>query len=344
MSKLFTKTLSVILVAAMLFSCVIVNAVTPEENELVPSAEAYQYLWDQGFPHEVVETLSAENIMEIYNGQYELESVSTTYGIFTESDSISYEIDGSGNIVMDDNNRAQFNALLQDNAKTQKILHDKFAASTNEKSAGLAAADLSANIKTLSKDAAIRTLTNWHGYLYVNKIYELPTEIKKQIIYQWYWIYYPAYTLTDKVATAWSKAFSVYQNSITWTYRCSQVDSDGTVYYSHLFSGTGCDDVNPDCGFGKDIDIVSSYTENGTTYPVNMHSGSIKGNIIRSLIGSEQNAQNYANAVGRYYHKQFGFTGELGFSQNGPTISITHSGAYDKSPDTSVVFKFYSDR
>lgn len=337
MSKLFTKTLSVILVAAMLFSCVIVNAVTPEETELVPSDEAYQYLWDQGFPPEVVETLSAESIMEIYNEQYELESVSTTYGIFTESDSISYEIDESGNIIMDDNNRSQFNDLLQDNAKTQKILHDKVSAMTREEAAALVSAEPSSNMNAVKPiDAVIQSLTNWSAYILVLNMSSTYNFIKKQIIYSWNWNYDPFFTLIDKAGMAWSKSFTAETSSIKWNYRAWNTDAGK----SKSWSDTGYDAYTTDCGFGQSYDIVNSITIGTTDYDTNRHSGSLQGNISKYLIGAEQNVQNQASVVGRYYHKQPGTSGGLYFGA-APSIFITFEDYYDASPDSAQNFYFY---
>lgn len=307
------------------------------------------YLITAGYPLSVIQSLNEVAISEIYYGQYEYQTSSVIYGIFTEDYNITYELDNSGNVIIDTDNLLQFNELLNDEDAINKISADKDHAFECRKAMNRSQdyyindSGLQSNIS--SRDAAIRSLSNWYATLTINKISQSNTKLEKSIIYAWNWFYSPVWNLTDKPAVAWSKDFTLDPNSTTWAYKAwGDLGYDvtgGSRRTTRTWSGTGCTEYQPDCGFGQSIDIRFEFDSNGWTYRTYEHGGSISGKLTKYLVGSEQGAQNIASAVGRYYHKQVGITGTLGFSKSGPSISISWASSYDPSPDTGAQFNFY---
>lgn len=141
----------------------------------------------------------------------------------------------------------------------------------------------------------------------------------------------PAWTLTDKVAMAWSGGFTAEPSSIAWTYT-RRVTYTGTpkVYTDIPTSGKGYDDYNPGAGCAKAIDIKGPTAGSSNKY----HKGSLTADLTKRTSDNTRES-----AVGRYYHKHI-FPGiSLSFSATGPSISVSsYNGTYDQSSDSAVAF------
>ncbi len=295
---------------------------------------------------ETIDSFIEEAIHEIYAGGYTYQSSNVIYGILTEEYSITYEKDIHGNVVIDSENLQKLNQLLADTEAVEKIKSDKASAfaireATQQQQDYYNSLNPTATCS--QQDATILSLSNWYAILTINKITQTNTYLNKSVIYAWNWFYSPVWTLTDKAAVAWSKDFTLDPASTTWAYKAwgdfGYDVTGGSRYVTRTWSGTGCTNYEPDCGFGQDIDIVFEFEKDGWTYRTYEHGGSISGRISKYLIGDEQGQQNIASAVGRYYHKRVGIEGDLQFSGS-PSIGISFSSSYDPSPDTGAQFNF----
>ncbi len=350
MKKMFLVLLSMIICFSL--STAPAFALSNPEDKATGNVSAesmYNYLIEAGYPVSVIENLNETAIAKIYYGGYEYQSSSITYGIMTEEYSITYELDDSGNVIIDAENLRQFNELLNDKEVVEKICADKNYSLECQKAMNMRRGNfLNNNIdKNISspRDAEIQTLSNWVGIVMINKISQSNTKLEKQIVYAWIWDYSPVWNLTDKAAVAWSKGFTLDPSSAEWSYTANgdlgYNVTGGSRRAKQTWDGIGCTEYEPDCGFGQDIDIRFDFKIDGLTYRTFQHSGLIYGNLTKYLTGAEQGAQNTASAVGRYYHKRIGLAGSLSFSMSGPSISLSHDGSYDASPDTGAQFDFY---
>lgn len=319
--------LSIGLSAAMALSSISVYAAADSNLETKPPTDVIdEYLHNAGYPEDIINDLDDETKLHFYEDGYSYESCETTYGIFTEDYKVEYDIDKNGNVQMTQENRDAYNALLKDDSAIEKILEDKANAAT----------DGDANTPQLllldgKQEVDLMSLSNWTGSMVCSHKSYSGGVAKKNLTYNWKWSYSPTWTLTDKVAMAWSGNFTAEPRTVKWSYT-RRIGFTGAinVYQDIPTSGTGYDDYNPSAGVAKAIDIKGPAAG---TY-VKYHKGSLSTDITKRTSSNSRES-----AVGRYYHMRILPGISLGFSASGPSISVSSStGSYDQSKDSAVAF------
>lgn len=306
--------------------------------------EMDSYLLNAGYSPEFISSLDIEMKTRFYEGGYQYESSGISYGIYTEDYQIEYSVDSLGNIIMSDEEIAELKDFLGNSEAVNKVLNDKLASEENSLdivgSDDLAVLqqtiDTSSMINSIdsgSIPADIMTLTNWTAEITCSHVsYNSVTKVtRKNLTYRWQWSYSPFWTLTDKVAMAWSGGFTGEPETAYWTYvKRVHILSGGGVYLNITDNGYGYDDYNPNAGVAKGIDITSTSAGSALKY----HSGTLTIDLTK--VTSENSRE---SAVGRYYHKQILPSLSLSFSETGPSISVSnYTGIYDQSPDSACAF------
>lgn len=286
-----------------------------------------EYLYNAGYPSNIIDDLDYETKLHFYEDGYSYESCETTYGIFTEEYNVEYEVDRNGNVQMDQENKAELKALLEDETAVNKIIEDKVKATED---------DVVANLPQKlfldgEQSAELLSLSNWSASMVCSHKSYSGRVAKKNLTYNWKWSYSPTWTLTDKVAMAWSGNFTAEPSSISWSYtrRVGFTGASG-VYQDIPTSGKGYDDYNPGAGIAKAIDIKGPLAGSYIKY----HKGSLSTDITKTTSTNSRES-----AVGRYYHTRILPGLSLSFSATGPSISVSSSsGSIDQSKDSAVAF------
>lgn len=295
-------------------------------SDLPSTKELNEYLIEAGYPQNIIDDLDEETKLHYFTDKYEFESTNTTYGIFTEDYKIEYSVDELGNINMDDENRAIYNKLIKDKKAVNKILADKIDANA-------AGADTATSQKAIinSENAELLSLSNWSASMTCSHKSYSNGVARKNIRYSWKWSYNPTWTLTDKVAMAWSGGFTAEPSSIAWTYTRRVTYTGAPKVYTDIpTSGKGYDDYNPGAGCAKAIDIKGPTAGSSNKY----HQGSLTADLTKRTSSNTRES-----AVGRYYHMRILPGISLSFSATGPSISVSsNKGSYDQSSDSAVAF------
>lgn len=306
--------------------------------------EIYNYLCEAGYPADIIASLDDNTRLRYYEGQYQYESSSTSYGIFTEDYNVEYSINANGEVVIDEENLSSLEALLKDTNTVTKIISDKAVASETS-AISLSVNTVTPNVNEMNFNSIekainagktpieLASLSNWTGKIVCSHIsYNSSTKVaKKNFTYTWKWEYSPVWTLTDKVAMAWSGGFTAEPSTIYWSYvKRSRPLTSGGIQYNTTTNGYGYDDYNPNAGVAKGINITCASGGSAVVY----HSGTLSTEVTKVVT-----TESRESAVGCYYHTKILPSLSLSFSKTGPSISISSkSGVVDKSSDSAVAF------
>ena len=296
------KFFAVLVMLSLVVTSIPINALDADTiTEPTADEEVLEYLLDAGYPQEIIDTLDEDLKLKFFEQRQTYESSDTTYGIMTEEYYISYQVDSDGEILIDNANLAQLDALMAEQSTVEKILSDKnqavlsegdtlqsqalkaeltaaaSAASVQEtESASVFAPMLTEeqaqfvdNMQEVEPAAALATLSNWYASISINQRVGAD---KKGIVYTWTWKYRPLATDIDKVAIAWSGDFAFRLSSVYWEY---EVNVTKSVYdyslctqtpvddfkYETLNQSYGYDENLLNCGVSKDIDIIEYYDD-----------------------------------------------------------------------------------
>lgn len=339
MKKILSVMLSLIMVLGI-STTAFAESVDTEPSE----TEIYRYLVEAGYPADIIDALDDNTRLRYYEGQYQYESSGTSYGIFTEEHKVEYSIDASGEIIIDEQNLKNLEALLNDKEVLAKVLSHK-AESSETSTLSATTGDSILSVDEIDIDSVMTTidtgevpvelmaLSNWTGNIVCSHIsYNTTTKVaKKNLTYTWKWEYSPVWTLTDKVAMAWSGGFTSEPDTVYWTYvKRVRILSGGGVQMNISDDGYGYDDYNPNAGVAKGIDITAASSGSSVMY----HSGTLSTELTK--VAAEESRE---SAVGRYYHKQILPSISLSFSESGPSISVSdYNGEYDQSVDSGTSF------
>lgn len=309
------------------------------------------FLVEQGVPKIAIQKLPFDLKKRIYLGESQIEVGEPTYGVFTDDYKVEYTLE-NGQVVMDQQSRAELRKLLNDEEAVANVLL------SNEQAERGQPIRLAANVKTeqdamdarkaevgtylranrdeiqhlkgLPVEAALRSLQNWEsGIVCIHISYSNPVS-KKLLMYTWEWRFCPAHTLTDKVAMAWSGGFSAEADTFAYLYQ-GYADTDPNLL---VFESSGSYTAyEPNVGIGTDIDIKSWYN----LMMISRHVGLLVVALTKSTTNNSRES-----VVGRYYHKCITVSpsGSLSFSPGGggASISISWSYAYDPAPDAADNF------
>lgn len=318
------------LLATMMMSLMITTAFAEEPMDQPDSSIVEQYLLDAGYSMDFIEAIDDTIKLRLYEGQYVHQSTGTTYGVFTEDYQVVYTVGDDGEVIIDDENLHVFKQLLNDESTVEKIIDSQEQSLLNTgKRNKEPTLDVRA-VSEMSDDGALRALSNWTGSCVVSHKSYSGGVVKKELTYTWKWRYSPVWTLTDKVAVAWSGGFTADEASIFWTYRqnVSYVGS-GVSANVATASGYGYDDYDPNAGCAAGIDIKGSLPGEILNY----HAGALTVTLTKAT--TEKTAE---SAIGRYYHVKIIPGISLGFSKSGPSISVTSGVDYDQSSDSAASF------
>ena len=328
--KKSTIILSLVLCFAMLTSALPVSAAANDDRlsdtAATPTSKIIvSYLINAGYPMDIIESLDGATMLSLYEGGYQYDSSETTYGVFTEDYKIEFTLDSNDNVVIDAVNLQMFEQLLEDDEVVEKILDDK----ANSLDSEAASATSRADIADEQPSDSIKALSNWTASMVCSHKSYSGGVAKKKLTYTWKWDYSPAFTLTDKVAMAWSGGFTAEPNTIYWSYNRRVGFTGSQLYMDYPTSGYGYNDYNPGAGVGKDIDIKTHAAGTFTKY----HNGTLSVDITKTTSTNSRES-----AVGRYYHKHVTSGLSLSFSASGPSISVSSGSNYDQSSDSAVAF------
>lgn len=288
-----------------------------------------QYLIESGYSQRFIDAIDETIKLRLYEGQYVHQSTGTTYGVFTEEYQVAYTLNDNGTIAIDDENLNEFERLLEDRPIVERIID--FNESKANLITSLEGFDLDVKtVQAMPIETALRTLSNWTADCVVSHKSYSGGVAKKELTYTWQWEYSPVWTLTDKMAVAWSGDFTADEDSIYWTYK-KNVGYTGTGVSGNAYtdSGYGYDDYEPNAGCAVGFDIKGTYVG---TYDI-YHAGSLSVSLTK--VTNEKTAE---SAIGRYYHVKILPNLSLGFSKSGPSISVTSGTSYDQSPDSAASF------
>ncbi len=332
------KKFKLILALLSLFSIFILNVnlisgeCTFDSTKKISVEQLDEYLSISGYPQESIDHYDYEIKIDLYENKATCLSSNITYGILTEDYSIYFTKNDTGDIVIDEKNKREFETLLKDSENIKKIINYKKNYSNTD---GNSLVDFS------DTQASLLSLQNWYANLTCSAISQYNNYIDKRLTYNWSWNYAPFYTLEDKMAMAWSDDFDSDPNSTYYSYtmHTQYFDEDGAtgIYRDFKTSGYGYDEYSAGVGTSKTFDIVGSRYVNGLYYVAYAHSGYLRTTISKYFYGQ----QDQASATATYFHKQFAFSGTLSFSAV-PDISISYAWNYDTSPDSGVMFPYYS--
>lgn len=314
------KFLRGILICLIVFTLVGINSYAKATNDIEGENELVfdRYLIESGYPKDIVDLMDLDTKKEYYEGKYKFESINRTSGVFTENNKLEYKVDQGGKPILTESNNLKLQNLLSNKDEVNKILDENGSTEL---------------IKRLDKQSTLAALKNWESNLICSQISYKDRVSKKKLLYLWKWKYAPVWTLTDKVAIAWSGGFTANQNAIRWSYNAGLTETTGYNNFVKSYKGTTYSDYTPSSGVGVDIDIKKF-----PGYRVRYHSGSLSATIRKRT----SFRQSYA-AVGTYYHARVRSGLALGFSAGKDTVSIgiTWQGVstyYDKAKDTGCQF------
>lgn len=318
------------LVAMVVVSLMATTAFAEEPMGQPDSSVVEQYLLDAGYSMDFIEAIDDTIRLRLYEGQFVHQSTGTTYGVFTEEYQVVYTVGDDGEVIIDDENLHVFKQLLDDESTVEEIIDSREQSLLNT---GMRNEEPTLDVRAVSEMsdvAALRALSNWTGTCVVSHTSYSGGEVKKELTYTWKWRYSPVWTLTDKVAVAWSGGFTADPDSIFWTYRqnVSYTGSDVSADVN-TSKGYGYDDYDPNAGCAVGIDIKGCLP--GET--LNYHAGALT--VTLTKVTTEKTAE---SAIGRYYHVKVVPGISLGFSQSGPSISVTAGVSYDQSSDSAASF------
>lgn len=343
MMKVSIATLLLLAYSVVLMQSFAYSAITEEQMDA--------FLAEQGAPEIVIQKLPFDLKKRIYLGESTIEVGEPTYGVFTDDYRVEYKLE-NGQVVMDEQSRAQLKKLLSDEEAVANVLL------SNEQAEAGKPVRLAANVKTeqdarnvhqatvssyltehrdeiqslkeMPEEAVVRAVRNWESHLLCIHVSYTNSISKKALIYGWEWSYQPLNTLTDKAAISWSGNFTGEPDSFMWGYQGFRLGSD-EVYYED--TGTNCTDYSPNAGIGTEIDIKAYHAG----YSFVKHAG-----LLAVALTKRTTDNSRESAVGSYFHKYIAVlpSGSLGFSGTGldGSISISMSIAYDKAPDAPVAF------
>ncbi len=300
-----------------------------QEMENPDSNVVEQYLLDAGYSPDFIESIDDTIKLRLYEGQYIHQSTETIYGVLTEDYQVMYTLSDDGAIVIDDENMKTFERLLQDEPMVERII--EFQEQDSDVSERLMEPSLDIQtIQEMPVEANLRSLKNWSADCVVSHKSYKSGVAKKELTYTWKWEYSPTWTLTDKVAVAWSGGFTADPDSIYWTYK-KNVGYLGSGLTANQVNtnGYGYDDYEPNAGCAVGIDIKNTTPGTYDRY----HAGSLSVSLTKAT--TEKTSE---SAVGSYYHTRVNPKLSLAFSKVGPSISVTAGSHYDKSPDSAASF------
>lgn len=341
--KVSIATLLLLAYSVVLMQSFAYGAITEEQIDA--------FLAEQGVPKIAIQKLPFDLKKRIYLGESQVEVGEPTYGVFTDDYKVEYTLE-NGQVVMDEQSRAQLQKLLNDEEAVANVLLSneqaeagqpvRLAANVRTEQDAMAARKaevgtyLRANrdefqrLKELPVKVALRSLQNWEsGIVCIHISYSNPIS-QKLLMYTWEWRFCPAHTLTDKVAMEWSGGFSAEADTFGYLYQTyADIDHDWLIYET----GGGYTEYKPNTGIGTDIDIKSWYN----LAMISRHVGILAVALTKSTTDNSRES-----VVGRYYHKCIALSpsGSLSFSSvgGGASISISWSYGYDPAPDAADNF------
>lgn len=347
MMKVSIATLLLLAYSVVLMQSFAYSAITEEQMDA--------FLAEQGAPEIVIQKLPFDLKKRIYLGESTIEVGEPTYGVFTDDYRVEYKLE-NGQVVMDEQSRAQLQKLLSDEEAVANVLLSNEQAKENQP------VKLAANVKTeqdainankedtrtylmenwekiqslkeMPEDAVLRTVKNWQSAIVCVQLSYSNSLVSKIFLFAWEWRYRPMNCLTDKVAIAWSGSFTGEPDSFAWNYQGYRMGPEEIHYEAE---GVNYTDYEPNAGIGTNIDIKYKYG----TFNIIRHVGLIGVKVTKRTTENTRES-----AVGRYYHKYIAFlpNGSLGFSPGGTSgsISISWEKAYDKAPDAGCAFNAIS--
>lgn len=300
------------------------------------------YLSEAGFPDDIIEILPDQLKQTYYEKRAFFESYETTYGIMTEEYSIEYTLNEAQEIVINEENMKEYERFAKDSEAVKKVKENKNTV-INIPESNRKTYTFSEQINSSVSPNSIISDTNWGGALLIVGTVQSDNLIQKQITYMWSWNYAPFWTLTDHMAVAWSKNFTLIEGTVEYMYTPMLVEEEEIVLAGEPITSGGTIKFELDCGFGVEFNLVRLFRVDGdvTDYPANCHMGYVTGEIKKYLTGDDRGQQNSASAKGKYYHQVLMPGGSLQFTPDGPSIDITARGAYCESRETYRDFDFY---
>ena len=304
------------------------------------------YLLKAGFSEDMVDKLPLNFKQQFCNEEAVLESCTITYGILTEDYSVNYTLDENQRIVIDKENLQEFKRFINDSEAVERVRQSKRAAyspglkNLPEVSGFAYYGDTNAT-QNVSPNRIISD-TNWSAVLFVAHKSHNNEYIDKYIWYLWAWNYNPVLAMRDKMAVAWSDEFTLLDNTVDYVYIPARVENGETVYSAKIISG-GVVEYDLDCGFGIDFNIVKTAYDRSqsTSFFTNAHGGFMQGVIRKDIDASEVGREKTACAKGMYFHQTMAIHGSLGFSKDGPDITVSWSTCYNESEDSYISFDYY---
>ncbi len=327
---LMSFVLSLILVAS---SGLTAFAADDEASNLAaePSTKVVvQYLLDAGYSMDFIEAIDDTVRLKLYEGQYTHESTTKTYGVFTEDYQVEYTLSDDGAIVIDDENVRIFEHILGEDSLVEKILTDKAMDVGSRTEAAVPKNEIQ-KVEAMPVEQAILALSNWTASITCSHRSYSGGVARKYLTYTWKWEYAPSWTLTDKVAMAWSGDFTAEPNTIYWTYKKNVGFTGSDVYVDYINeNGYGYDDYNPNAGCAKGINIRGTIAGTYNRY----HTGTLSAQMTKVTSTNSRES-----AIGRYYHQRISLSGlSLSFSKSGPSIGVSAGFNYDQSSDSATAF------
>lgn len=304
------------------------------------------YLLEVGFSENIVAKLPLDFKQQFRNEEAVLESCTITYGILTEDYSVYYTLDENQRVVIDKKNLQEFKRFINDDGAVERVMQSKSSAYTPElknlpnvdgfEYFGDVSADQNVSINK------IISTTNWSAALFVAHKSHNNEYVDKYISYLWCWNYNPKLAMHDKMAVAWSNKFTLLDGTIKQSYIPMRVENGEVVYSANPLCG-GMVEHDLQCGFGIDFNIVKTAYDRSesTSFFTNAHAGFMQGVIRKDIDASEVGREKTACAKGVYYHQTVAIDGSLGFSSEGPSITVSWSACYDKSPESYKSFYYY---
>ena len=325
------KIVSLCLAVLMLMASAMPASASGIDSARVSEEILDQYLIGAGYPSSFISEIDISEKLHLFEGQYSFESSNEVYGIFTEQYHIEYKLNDDGTIGIDYHDSNEFIKLISDSEEIEKILlSQEMVSSSGRIETNDLLQEKINDIQELPQEAAIRALSNWSARITCSHKSYTNGVAKKHLTYSWKWSYAPTWTLTDKVAMAWSGDFTAEPSTIYWTYK-KNVGFTGSQVHVNYYdeSGYGYDDYNPNAGCAKAIDIKGTVPGTYNRY----HAGTLSADITKVT-----STDSRESAIGRYYHKKVTPGLSLSFSKSGPSISVSAGSNYDQSSDSAAAF------
>lgn len=297
----------------------------------VPEQSLDQYLIEAGYPISFISEIDTVEKLHLYEGQYSFESSNDIQGVFTENYHIEYRLNSDGTINIDPDDSDEFIKLMNNSEEIKKILLSQNMVSSLGRMTTIdSLQERISEIQELPQEAALKSLSNWRASITCSHKSYTNGVAKKHLTYSWKWSYAPTWTLTDKVAMAWSGNFTAEPRTIYWTYK-KNVGFTGSQIHVNYYdeSAYGYDDYDCNAGCAKGIDIKGTVPGTYNRY----HAGTLSADITKV---TDTNSRE--SAIGRYYHKKITPGLSLAFSQTGPSISVSAGSNYDQSKDSATAF------